>query len=159
MLHVRSCIGRADDLLSGRSYYMVEVESLVDLVRAAQDDTPHLVLLDELFRGTNAVERIAAGQAVLRELVTGGGHSRHIVIAATHDGELVDLLPDSFVAVHFGDTVIEDAMVFNYRLEPGRATSRNAIALLEMHGAPGRMVQDARSCAMALDKARAPSSL
>ena len=30
----------------------------------------HLFLLDELFRGTNAVERIAAGQAVLLELVS-----------------------------------------------------------------------------------------
>jgi hypothetical protein len=86
---------------------MVEVESLVDLVRAAADDTPHLILLDELFRGTNAIEPIAAGQAVLRELVTGGGQSRHIVLAATHDGELVDLLPDAFIPVHFGDTVTD----------------------------------------------------
>jgi DNA mismatch repair ATPase MutS len=154
-LHVRSGIGRADDLLSGRSYYMVEVESLVDLMRAAADDTPHLILLDELFRGTNAIERIAAGQAVLRELVTGGGHTRHIVLAATHDGELVDLLPDAFIPVHFGDTVTAGGMVFDYGLKPGRATSRNAIALLAMNGAPARMVQDAVACATALDKARA----
>ena len=155
VLHVRSCIGRADDLLSGRSYYMVEVESLVELVRAAADDTPHLMLLDELFRGTNAIERIAAGQAVLRELVTGGGHTRHIVLAATHDGELVDLLPESFTPVHFGDTVTDEGMSFDYGLKPGPATSRNAIALLALNGAPARMVEDAVACATALDRARA----
>src|SRR6266540_1371526 len=52
---------------------------------------PHLFLLDELFRGTNAVERIAAGQAVLQELIGRPDAPRpHVVIAATHDQELVD---------------------------------------------------------------------
>jgi DNA mismatch repair ATPase MutS len=156
MFQVRSCIGRSDDLLSGKSYYIVEVESLIRLVQAAQGDAPHLILLDELFRGTNAVERIAAGQAVLRELVNGGGQRRHVVIAATHDGELVDLLPDLFAAVHFGDSVVDDGMVFDHQLRPGRATSRNAIALLKMNGAPERMVRDALECAAVLDRERAP---
>ena len=65
VFHVRSCIGRTDDLLSGTSYYLAEVEALLELVRASTSPAPHLFLLDELFRGTNAVERIAAGQAVL----------------------------------------------------------------------------------------------
>jgi DNA mismatch repair ATPase MutS len=158
MFHVRSSIGRSDDLLAGKSYYLVEVESLVALVRASHADAPHLILLDELFRGTNAVERIAAGQAVLRELVAGEGLARHVVIAATHDGELVDLLPDLFAAVHFGDTVREEGMVFDHLLRPGPATSRNAIALLQLNGAPERMVRDALNCAAVLDQARASSS-
>jgi len=152
---IRSCIGRSDDLLSGKSYYIVEVESLIDLVRASQGEAPHLFLLDEMFRGTNAVERIAAGQAVLRELVEGGDARRHVVLAATHDGELVDLLPDRFDAVHFGDTVADDGIAFNYRLQPGRATTRNAIALLKQKGAPDRLVRQAISCAEALDMERA----
>jgi hypothetical protein len=158
IFHVRSSIGRSDDLLGGKSYYLVEVESLIALVQASQDDAPHLILLDELFRGTNAVERIAAGQAVLRELVSGGGNTRHVVIAATHDGELVDLLPDLFAAVHFGDTVQGEGMVFDHLLKPGPATSRNAIALLKMNGAPERMIHDALDCAAVLDHARASSS-
>ena len=99
---VRSCIGRADDLISGKSYYIVEVEALLRLVAASGTGTAHLFLLDELFRGTNAVERIAAGQAVLREL-TGDPErpSCHIVLAATHDGEIVDLVADSYAAIPF----------------------------------------------------------
>ena len=61
---VRSCLGRADDLLAGKSYYLVEVESILSLVLVSDRTEPHLFLLDELFRGTNAVERIAAGEAV-----------------------------------------------------------------------------------------------
>ena len=73
VFHVRSCIGRTDDLLSGTSYYLAEVEALLELVRASTSPAPHLFLLDELFRGTNAVERIAAGQAVLTQLLDEDG--------------------------------------------------------------------------------------
>jgi len=154
LFHVRSCIGRADDLIAGKSYYIVEVESLLELVGASATASPHLFLLDELFRGTNAVERIAAGQAVLRELIASEERRPHVVIAATHDGELVDLLPDRFTAVHFGDEISPDGIVFDHRLRPGRATSRNAIALLRLHGAPERLLQDALACASALDNDR-----
>jgi DNA mismatch repair ATPase MutS len=69
---IRSCIGRADDLIAGKSYYLVEVESVLSLVKASDETAPHLFIFDELFRGTNAVERIAAGEAVLHALVSGG---------------------------------------------------------------------------------------
>lgn len=155
ILKVRSCIGRADDLLTGRSYYIAEVEALLELVRASADFAPHLFLLDELFRGTNAIERIAAGQAVLRELLAGAAGPRpHTVFAATHDGELVDLLPELFAACHFGDAVGPDGLVFDYHLQPGPATSRNAIALLRLHGAPQTLLSRALACAAALDDQR-----
>jgi hypothetical protein len=152
---VRSCIGRTDDLVAGKSYYIVEVEALLALIRASGESAPHLFLLDEMFRGTNAVERIAAGQAVLGELVAGDQTPRlHVVLAATHDGELVDLLPEVFTPFHFGDAVGEDGLVFDHRLRPGPATSRNAIALLRIHGAPDTLLARALTCASALDRQR-----
>ncbi len=152
---VRSCIGRNDDLVAGKSYYIVEVEALMALVRASLDAAPHLFLLDELFRGTNAVERIAAGHAVLVELIArGSAPTPHVVLAATHDGELVDLLPELFAPYHFGDAVDADGLVFDHRLRPGPATSRNAIALLRIHGAPHTLLDRALTCASALDRVR-----
>lgn len=56
---VQTCIGRSDDLLAGKSYYLVEVESVLRLVRASERIGPQLFIFDELFRGTNAVERMA----------------------------------------------------------------------------------------------------
>ena len=149
---VRSCIGRADDLIAGKSYYLVEVESVLALVRASELQAPHLFIFDELFRGTNAVERIAAAEAVLAALVSGG--KPHVVLAATHDGELVDLLRDSYAVCHFGDAIGPDGLTFDYRLTPGPATSRNAIALLELNGAPEALVKRALSSAAELDRQR-----
>jgi hypothetical protein len=152
---VRSCIGRSDDLISGKSYYIVEVEALLRLVAASATETAHLFLLDELFRGTNAVERIAAGQAVLREL-TGGPEraASHFVLAATHDAELVDLLADRYAPFHFGDASEQGGLTFDHRLQPGRATTRNAIALLRIYGAPERLITRALACAADLDRQR-----
>jgi DNA mismatch repair ATPase MutS len=130
----------------------VEVESVLALVRASERREPHLFIFDELFRGTNAVERIAAAEAVLDALV--GAGRPHLVLAATHDGELVDLLDRSYVVFHFGDAVGPDGLVFDYRLTSGPATSRNAITLLKLNGAPDALVARALARAAALDKGR-----
>lgn len=150
---VRSCIGRSDDLLSGKSYYLAEVDAVLQLVRASEETSPHLFLVDELFRGTNAVERIAAGEAVLRAVVTGES-SPHLALAATHDGELVGLLCDAYSPYHFSDTVGPEGLSFQFILTPGPATSRNAIALLEQQGAPSMVVTRARQLASSLETAR-----
>lgn len=155
VFRVRSCIGRADDLLAGKSYYIVEVEALLGLVTASETHAPHLFLLDELFRGTNAIERIAAGQAVLEELLGAAGVVRpHVVLAATHDGELVELLPHLYDAYHFGDAIGVDGLVFGHRLKTGPATTRTAIALLRLHGAPQRLLNRAVETAGMLDRQR-----
>jgi len=150
VFHVRSCIGRADDLLAGKSYYIAEVEAVLALVRASESASPHLFLFDELFRGTNATERIAAAESVLRELID---HARpHAIVTSTHDAELVDLLRDTHDAYHFPDTLSPDGLVFTYRLEPGPSPTRNAIALLQLHGAPPALIERALRRAEALDQ-------
>lgn len=152
---VQSCIGRADDLSAGKSYYIVEVEEVLARVKSSASERPHLFLFDELFRGTNAVERIAAGEAVLRELSRDAGRGKnHVVLAATHDAELVDLLRDDYAAFHFTDTIGPEGLTFDHRLAPGPATTRNAITLLELHGAPPAVVAAALKRAAELDRQR-----
>jgi DNA mismatch repair ATPase MutS len=164
---VRSCIGRTDDLVAGKSYYLVEVEAVLALVRASAGDTPHLFLLDELFRGTNAVERVAAAEAVLIELLVPSRHADahagatataaarqlrpHAVLVSTHDDGLADLVGDLYVPCHFAETVGDEGLVFDHRLRPGPATTRNAIALLRLHGAPDSLVSRALARAAHLD--------
>jgi len=161
VFQVCSCIGRADDLLAGKSYYIVEVESLLELVRASDDSAPHLFLLDEMFRGTNTVERIAAGQAVLLELLQAGtGATKpHVVLAATHDGELVDLVAETFDAYHFGDSIGPDGLMFDHQLQHGPARTRNAIALLRLHGAPATLLAQAVTTAETLDRHRGTAAV
>ena len=150
---IRSCIGRADDPATGRSYYLMEVDAVLSLVQAARTDVTHLMLFDELFRGTNAIERIAAGEAVLAALVPLEG-ARHVVVAATHDDELVDLLAGRYEPHHFTDHVDGSGVMFDYKIRPGSSTTRNAIALLRMRGAPPELVEYALIRATRLERAR-----
>jgi len=151
-LRVKSCMGRSDNLIEGRSYYLDEVQGILGLVRASQSDGRHLFLLDELFRGTNAVERIAAAEATLAELAQGS--TPHVVVAATHDLELVTLLTPTFTTFHFSDQTGADGLVFDYHLTEGPSTSRNALALLESYGAPSTLIKRAIALAERLDRER-----
>jgi len=140
LLRVVTSIGRADNLIEGRSYYLAEVESVHRIVSAAESREPHLFLLDEIFRGTNTAERIAGGYGVLRHLANG----RHLVLVATHDGELVDLLEGVYEVCHFTEEVGAEGLAFDYTLRPGPSTRSNAIALLEFAGFPEGLVRNAR---------------
>lgn len=136
-------------MLAGKSYYLVEVESVLDLVRASGSSAPHLFIFDEIFRGTNAIERIAAAEAVLGALI--GNGKLHVVLAATHDNELVDLLSETFAVCHFEDMLMDERLTFTYHLTPGPALSRNAIALLRLNGAPESVIRQALARAAELD--------
>ncbi len=152
-LQVRTLIGRNDDLLGGRSYYQVEVDGVVEMMRAARRAAPTLFILDELLRGTNTVERLAAGEAVLRALLApGAAPSPHSVLVATHDGELVAMLADCYTPYHFREEMsAAGGLHFAYRRLPGPATTRTAIALLEASGAPPEVIAAARARADRLD--------
>ncbi len=139
LFDVVSAIGRSESLADGTSYYLGEVRRVLEIVRAAEGGRPRLFLLDELFRGTNTVERIAAGKAVLAYLARGP----HVTLVATHDIELVPLLSESHAPYHFRESVAQGTLVFDHRLRPGPSSTRNAIALLAGAGFPEGLVEDA----------------
>ena len=140
-LTVRSCINPTDDLEAGKSLYQREAETVVSIIENAAKTPVTLCLFDELFRGTNSTDRIGASAAVFRYLAT--GNPPCLVIAATHDLELVSVLGDHFRSYHFADRIAEDRLEFDYCLRPGIAPSRNAVALLRLFGAPSTLVADA----------------
>jgi DNA mismatch repair ATPase MutS len=139
---VRSAIRREDDLAAGQSYFFAEIQQILDFTRAEKDGQRYLFFIDEIFRGTNTIERIAASTAVLRYL----GQSQ-IVLATTHDVELQGLLADTFDMYHFNDQVVEGRYSFDYHIHPGPARSRNAIRLLEISGYPNSIVHEAETIA------------
>ena len=119
-----------DDLLAGESYYIVETKSLKRILDAAEEASPILCVVDEVLRGTNTVERIAASSEVLRAMAEDG----LLCLAATHDIELCELLQDCFDLYHFEEQVGENEMLFDYVIRTGKASSRNAINLLQLIG-------------------------
>jgi len=88
-----------------------------------------------------------------------GQRRAHVVLAATHDAELVELLDDCYSAYHFSDTIGPQGLVFEYRLEPGPAPTRNAITLLELYGAPPSVVRRVLTRAAALDRVNRAAKL
>jgi hypothetical protein len=157
-LSVMTCIGRGDDLQSGKSYYQDEVQRVVRMIQAAAKEGPFLLLFDELFRGTNSVDRIAAGMGVLTYLVNRREYSsaegfaaQPVILAATHDLELAALAQRKYKICHFEGVVTDEGLRFDYVLRPGPSTSRNAIALLDSLGAPAELVQEARASAKELE--------
>ena len=151
---VLTSLSLADSLPTGKSYYLVEAETMRQLLLAC-DAAPgsYLLLLDELFKGTNTQERIAANKAVLQYL-----QPRSWVVAATHDGELGTLLQSCFVEYHFCETVTADDWYFDYRLKAGPLTTRNAIRLLARLHYPAQVVAAAQALSATLAARAHPSS-
>lgn len=146
-----------DSLQDGESYFIVEIKSLKRILLAARVpgssgdavdagcpfavSNPVLCCIDEVLRGTNTVERIAASAEILRCFAQAGA----ACFAATHDLELTELLGDVYDNYHFGEEIEDGDVRFSYRLQKGPSTSCNAIALLASLGYDGHLVERARA--------------
>ena len=96
-------------------------------------------LFDEIFKGTNTTERIAAAKAVLSYLNT----RDNIIVASTHDTELITLLDKEYDLYHFSEVIEGETFSFDYKLKSGPLYQRNAIRLLEINGFPSAVIRDA----------------
>lgn len=130
-----------DDLLAGESYYIREVGYLKRIVDATGEDDalPVLCVIDEILRGTNTGERIAASEAVCRYLA--GKNCQAVV--ATHDMELTRRLNEEYRCYHFKSEIKDGDIVFDYKIYDGCGNNRNAIDLLAVMGFPGEIVRRA----------------
>ncbi|CVI73082.1 DNA mismatch repair protein MutS [Clostridiales bacterium CHKCI001] len=136
---IYSSMALQDNLQGKESYYIVEIKSLKRILDAAQDRTPILCFVDEVLRGTNTVERIAASSRILQNLA----QSNVMCFAATHDIELTHMLTDYYENYHFTEEIKENDILFSYQLHKGRATTRNAIRLLKIMGYEEDVIQKA----------------
>ncbi len=147
MFYIYSSMSLQDDLVSGDSYYMVEVKSirriLKEVQEAGKDGKQVLCFVDEVLRGTNTVERIAASTQILKALADRNA----ICFAATHDLELTKLFDGIYDNYHFEEEIADEDIFFPYRLQKGPAVSRNAIALLKVLGYDEALVKDAEAMA------------
>lgn len=140
---VASSMALQDNILTKESYYIVEIKSLKRILDSVTEKIPTLVFVDEVLRGTNTVERIAASSRVLYSLAK----KNTLCFAATHDIELTHMLEDSYENYHFEEQVTDGMVTFDYKLHDGRAMSRNAIRLLGMIGYPKEIIAEAETAA------------
>ncbi len=141
---VCSSMSLRDDIQGGDSYYMVEIKALKRIMdEMKKEGKPILCFVDEVLRGTNTVERIAASVQILQSFTDGNC----LCFAATHDIELTHLLENSYANYHFEEEIENDDIFFSYKIMEGRARTRNAIKLLGIMGYEQDIIRKAETMA------------
>lgn len=136
---VFSSITISDSLLEEKSYYFEEMTIIKNFIDESVSATPCLFILDEIFKGTNTIERVSAGKAILSYLAK----SNNFVFVSTHDTELNELLKDQYDHYHFSETIDADELVFDHTIKKGPLKTRNAIRILEINDYPAEIIVDA----------------
>ena len=137
MFDLYTSMALRDDIVGNESYYVVEARSIKRIFDSSSKLT--LCIIDEVLRGTNTVERIAASSQILKYM------SRHGILcfAATHDLELTNLLKDDMDMYYFTEVISENDVVFPYIINSGSTDRTNAIRLLSVMGFDEEIVSSA----------------
>lgn len=130
-----------DNVLSGESYYIAEIRSMKRILDSMPGNGFVLCAIDEVLRGTNTIERVAASAEILKALQEKG----ILCLIATHDWELCGMAGEGYQLAHFEEQITDTDIVFDYRLKPGPAVTRNAIHLLKLIGFDDGIVRAAHS--------------
>ncbi|WP_298455759.1 DNA mismatch repair protein MutS [uncultured Prevotella sp.] len=124
-----SSMRTADDLSRGISYFNAELLRLRQLIESCKHATHTLIILDEILKGTNSLDKLNGSRLFLQEI------SRLPVsgIIATHDLELSKLEDDSPSRFHNWCFEIElgGNITYTYKITPGVARNQNATYLLK----------------------------
>lgn len=119
---------RANDMLSeGISTFYAEILRMKK-INEALNDGRILILVDEIFKGTNAYERISASLKVIDKL----NEFNALFIISTHDFELCDA--NNILNYHFNEEYNDNKISFDYKIKEGKCSSKNALYLLKMSG-------------------------
>ena len=132
-----------DNVLDGDSYFIAEIKSLKRIIKLLEEGKPCISVIDELLKGTNTVERIAASAAMMEYLSKRKG----INITASHDIELTEMMKHTYDNYHFTETFKDGDIHFDYKIHPGPSNSRNAIKLLEVLAYPEQITERANRLA------------
>ncbi|MBC8060317.1 MAG: DNA mismatch repair protein MutS [Clostridiaceae bacterium] len=139
LLKVLTSISPSDNIMGGKSYYLGEAEALLRIIKSSEDNIPSLCMIDEIFRGTNPVERVSAAAEILDYLPD---HNA-MTIAATHDIELTEMVKNHYECYYFTEDVGERGLIFDYKIRKGISKTRNAIKVLKFLGYPDEIIDKA----------------
>jgi len=122
-----------DSLDKGLSLFYAELLRLKNLLDPIAKGQTVFFLIDEMLKGTNALDRQKGSIALLHQLVKHRANG----LVATHDLMLTDLeaqYPGEVANYHFDGRVEGEKLIFDYRLHPGKCESFNALLLMRRIG-------------------------
>lgn len=133
IMNVYTCMRVSDDLEKSISSFYAELLRIKKIVEAAKGEEQIFFLLDEIFKGTNSIDRHIGAKVLIEQLRKEG----ELGMVSTHDLELGDLEKESGGKVknyHFREYYKNNRIHFDYKLRPGVSTTRNALYLINMVG-------------------------
>ncbi|MDD3360663.1 MAG: hypothetical protein PHW34_03225 [Hespellia sp.] len=131
-LAVMTSMTLRDDVISGESYYIREIKYLRRMIDLSDQKIPVLCIIDEILKGTNTRERIAASEAILKYF----SKTNSLVMVASHDTELIEKMRGQYDSYYFESQIMESEIQFDYHIHKGIGGNVNAIALLKCFGYP-----------------------
>ena len=135
---VMTSISPEDNIMSGKSYYFREAEALLRIVKEDCLKVSTLCIIDEIFRGTNPIERVNASAEILKYIEKNGA----LALVATHDLELCEIINESFQMFYFCEDLDDEGLKFDYKLKKGICNTRNAIRLLKYLNYPDEIIKN-----------------
>jgi Ca2+/Na+ antiporter len=128
-----SSLRTSDSLLENESYFFAELKRLKMIIDQLQAGEKLFILLDEILKGTNSVDKQKGSLALVQQFV----RLQSCGIIATHDlllGNLVDEFPENIKNSRFEADIKADELSFSYQLQPGIAQNMNACFLMQKMG-------------------------
>ena len=125
--HVMTSMDVSDDIEVGDSYFITESKTILRMIENLKKPGFHYFFIDELFKGTNTIERIGAGLGIVRWL--SGRNCLYMI--SSHDIELVvasGAVNDNY---HFDSRYVDGKIVFDYHIKQGAAVTKNAVNTLK----------------------------
>lgn len=123
----------SDSLNDNESYFFAELKRLKLIIDKLQAGEELFIILDEILKGTNSVDKQKGSFALIRQFMA----LRANGIIATHDlllGTLIDLFPENIRNYRFEADITDNELTFSYRLRPGVAQNMNACFLMKKMG-------------------------
>lgn len=132
-------VGAGDDLSSGRSTFMVEMNETANILHNATRQS--LVILDEVGRGTSTLDGLSLAWAITEDL-HGRGDEAPLSLFATHYHEMIKLSESCSQLENFQVQVDDsgESIVFLHRIMPGGADRSYGIHVARLAGLPHRVV-------------------
>ena len=128
---IYSSMALSDNIFKNESYYIAEIKSIKRILDGSKSKEYSICFIDEVLRGTNTLERIAASTEILNML---SENEQCICFGATHDIELTYILENKFKNYNFEECIEDNRIRFDYKLKKGPSKTRNAIKMLELIG-------------------------
>jgi hypothetical protein len=122
-----------DNLAENTSTFYAELKKLKSILDAVNEGKQTFILLDEILRGTNSLDRHTGSKALIEQFI----RKHAVAIIATHDIELSKLendFPSSIKNYHFDVQVNNEKLFFDYKLKEGICRSMNASILMKQIG-------------------------